>query len=105
MGPWILGDQLVDALVGRPRHVARLLLHEHVRLDNGLVAPGDVAAVVAAAPMSTLWMPKNDAISVGTGFERAAVRKTWTRTRLGFPAGSFRNVTSPGSTATSAPIT
>src|SRR5262249_54634022 len=58
---------------------------------------GDASAV-PAAPLSAGGPPNLPRRSVGTGLPRAVVRNTFTATRVGFPAGSFGNVTSAGST-------
>ena len=75
---------------------------------NGLtqvIALAADASAVAIASMSTCCTPKNVPISVGTGLVRAAVRNTWTATRVGCPVGSFGNVTSSGRTDTACPPT
>src|SRR5436190_23513313 len=59
---------------------------------------GDASAT-ATALMLTVGTPKIGPISVGTGFERPAVRYTWTWTRLFRPVGPVGNVTSGGATA------
>ena len=52
------------------------------------------ASAVAPAPMSIVFTPKIEATRVGTALPRAAVRKTSTWMRVGWPAGSSGKVMS-----------
>src|SRR2546429_1744635 len=63
------------------------------------------ASPTAIAVMFTVGTPKIGPISVGTALDRAATRYTCTRTRLGWPDASFRNVTSAAPTDGADPIT
>src|SRR5712691_2598065 len=58
---------------------------------------GDASAV-AAAPTLAVGTPNIDPRNVGIALPRSVVRNTCTATRVGFPAGSFGNVTSDVST-------
>ncbi len=73
-------------------------------LTQVMALAGDASAV-AVASMSTWFTPKNTPSSVETGFNRAAVRNTWTATRVGCPLGSLGKVTSAGWISTGLPMT
>ena len=69
----------------RPRALSVLRVHLS-GIVNGftqVIALDGDASAVAVAPMPTLDMPKYRAMSVETGFPRAAVRYTVTLTRVG----------------------